>query len=66
MGARSDGSLSISCQQSFRQATLRGNLCVSSILCSNHGFSPRELTTIRNELHSRLAKIVEAWDEQCH
>jgi Domain of unknown function (DUF4160) len=35
-------------------------------LCSNHRFSPRELTTIRNEIRSSLAKIIEAWDEHCN
>ena len=32
---------------------------------SNHGFSARELTTIRNEVRANLLKIIEAWHEHC-
>ena len=34
--------------------------------CSNHGFSARELTTIRNEIRSNLLKIIEGWDGHCN
>ena len=34
-------------------------------LCSNHGCSARELTTIRNEIRANLVKIIEAWHEHC-
>lgn len=34
-------------------------------LSSNDGFSPRELNQIRALIRSRLAHILEAWDEHC-
>jgi len=34
-------------------------------LCSNNGFSARELTKIRNEIRANLVKIIEAWHEHC-
>jgi hypothetical protein len=34
-------------------------------LCSNHGFSAHELSTIRNEIRAKLVKIIEAWHEHC-
>jgi hypothetical protein len=35
-------------------------------LCSNNGFSARELTKIRNEIRANLVKIIEAWHEHCN
>lgn len=35
-------------------------------LASNDGFSARELNQIRSLVHSRLERILEAWDEHCN
>ncbi|MCC7203036.1 MAG: DUF4160 domain-containing protein [Nitrospirae bacterium] len=34
-------------------------------LCKNSGFSPRELTTIREIINKNIDKIKEAWYEHC-
>lgn len=34
-------------------------------LSSNHGFTARELTSIREVIRSNLTRIIGAWDEHC-
>ncbi len=34
-------------------------------LAANHGFSGRELNTIRHLIGANLEHIIEAWDEHC-
>ena len=35
------------------------------VLSKNYGFSPRELTIIREIIYNNRNKIMEAWDEHC-
>ena len=35
------------------------------ILCTNHGFSPKELNSIRKTINLNQNKILEAWNEHC-
>jgi hypothetical protein len=36
------------------------------VLASNAGFSPRELSRIRDIIKEHEARIRKAWDEHCH
>jgi hypothetical protein len=35
------------------------------VLSNNHGFTPKELNTIREIIYANRKKIVEAWYEHC-
>ena len=52
-----------------RDATLQRMACKFWLepieLAANHGFTARELNTIRRRVHAHVGQIIEAWYEHC-